>query len=225
MSLPTPACPKSSARAYTHPGLPEPADKNYAVIGKSKPKIDAREKVTGQARYTADLKFPNMLYGKILTSPHAHARILSIDTSEAEKIPGVKAVITHKGCAHPQVRHLSGTLGREHLLHRDGQVRGRQSGRGRLHRRGDLLQSPQGNQGGVRGAACRPRPAARHGRRRTSDPPRVSAEQEHGDPPGLRRRGRGVPPGRLRPHRHVRGQPHLSGAHGAAHRHFHLARR
>ena len=96
MSPPTPACPKSSARTYTHPGLPEPADKNYAVIGKSKPKIDAREKVTGQARYTADLKFPNMLYGKILTSPHAHARILSIDTSEAEKIPGVKAVITHK---------------------------------------------------------------------------------------------------------------------------------
>ena len=96
MSQPTPTSPKPIARAYTHPGLPEPADKDYAVIGKSKPKIDAREKVTGQARYTADLKFPNMLYGKILTSPHAHARILSIDTSEAEKIPGVKAVITHK---------------------------------------------------------------------------------------------------------------------------------
>jgi xanthine dehydrogenase molybdopterin-binding subunit B len=96
MSASTPAGPKSAARVYTHPGLPEPADKDYAVIGKSKPKIDAREKVTGQARYTADLKFPNMLYGKILTSPHAHARILSIDTSEAETIPGVKAVITHK---------------------------------------------------------------------------------------------------------------------------------
>lgn len=69
---------------------------DYAVIGHSVPKIDAREKVTGTAKYTADLKFPNMLYGKILTSPHAHARILSIDTSEAEKIPGVKAVVTHK---------------------------------------------------------------------------------------------------------------------------------
>ncbi len=69
---------------------------DYAVIGKSVPKIDGREKVTGQAKYTADLKFPNMLYGKILTSPHAHARILSIDTSEAETIPGVKEVITHK---------------------------------------------------------------------------------------------------------------------------------
>ncbi len=69
---------------------------NYAVIGKSVPKIDGRDKITGAARYTADLKFPNMLFGKILTSPHAHARILSIDTSEAEKIPGVKAVVTHK---------------------------------------------------------------------------------------------------------------------------------
>lgn len=70
--------------------------KEYSVIGKSKPKIDGREKVTGAAKYCGDLKFPNMLYGKILTSPHAHARIISIDTSEAEKLPGVKAVITHK---------------------------------------------------------------------------------------------------------------------------------
>ncbi len=68
----------------------------YTVIGKSAPRIDGRVKVTGQAKYTGDLKFPNMLVGKILTSPHAHARILSIDTSEAEKLPGVKAVITHK---------------------------------------------------------------------------------------------------------------------------------
>jgi 4-hydroxybenzoyl-CoA reductase subunit alpha len=69
---------------------------NYAVIGKNLPKIDGRVKVTGQAKYTGDLKFPNMLVGKILTSPHAHARILSIDTAEAEKLPGVKAVITHE---------------------------------------------------------------------------------------------------------------------------------
>ena len=68
----------------------------YSVIGKSVPKMDGRVKVTGQAKYTGDLRFPNMLVGKILTSPHAHARILSIDTSAAEKLPGVKAVITHK---------------------------------------------------------------------------------------------------------------------------------
>lgn len=69
---------------------------NYAVIGKSVPRIDAFEKLTGRAKYTGDLKFPNMLVGKLLTSPYAHARILSIDTSEAEKLPGVKAIITHK---------------------------------------------------------------------------------------------------------------------------------
>jgi 4-hydroxybenzoyl-CoA reductase alpha subunit len=69
---------------------------DYAVIGHSVPKIDGRVKATGQARYTGDLKFPNMLVGKILTSPHAHAKILHIDTSAAERLAGVKAVITHK---------------------------------------------------------------------------------------------------------------------------------
>ncbi len=68
----------------------------HSVIGKSVPKIDGRVKVTGQAKYTGDLKLSNMLVGKILTSPHAHAKILNIDTSQAEQLPGVKAVITHK---------------------------------------------------------------------------------------------------------------------------------
>jgi 4-hydroxybenzoyl-CoA reductase subunit alpha len=70
--------------------------REYSVIGKSVPKMDARVKATGKARYTGDLKFPGMLVGKLLPSPHAHARIISIDTSEAEKLPGVKTVITHK---------------------------------------------------------------------------------------------------------------------------------
>lgn len=69
---------------------------NYSYIGKSLPRNDGLEKVTGRAKYTGDLKFSNMLYGKVLRSPHAHARILSIDTSEAEKLPGVKCVITAK---------------------------------------------------------------------------------------------------------------------------------
>ncbi len=71
-------------------------NKEYSVIGRSFPKIDARDKATGRARYTGDIKVPNMLYGKILRSPHAHARILKIDTSMAEALPGVKAVITAK---------------------------------------------------------------------------------------------------------------------------------
>lgn len=64
------------------------------VVGKRVPMIDAREKVTGEARYVSDVKLPGMLYGRILRSPLPHARILSIDTSRAERTPGVKAVLT-----------------------------------------------------------------------------------------------------------------------------------
>jgi xanthine dehydrogenase molybdenum-binding subunit len=66
----------------------------FINVGKRIPKADAEEKVTGKAIYIHDLKIPGMLYGKILYSPHPHAKILSIDTSKAEKLPGVKAVLT-----------------------------------------------------------------------------------------------------------------------------------
>jgi CO/xanthine dehydrogenase Mo-binding subunit len=66
----------------------------FINIGKRIPKMDAGEKVTGKAIYIHDLKVPGMLYGKILYSPHPHAKILNIDTSDAEKLPGVKAVLT-----------------------------------------------------------------------------------------------------------------------------------
>ncbi len=64
------------------------------VIGQRVPRIDALEKVTGRAKYTSDLKLPGMLYGAFLRSPHAHAKIKRIDTSKAEALPGVKAVLT-----------------------------------------------------------------------------------------------------------------------------------
>lgn len=69
---------------------------DYSIIGKSIPRVDAKAKVTGGAKYTADLKFPNMLVGKILRSPYPHAKILNIDISKAVSIPGVKAVVTGK---------------------------------------------------------------------------------------------------------------------------------
>jgi xanthine dehydrogenase molybdenum-binding subunit len=56
----------------------------------------AHDKVTGAAKYLADIKLPGILVGKILFSPHAHARILNIDTSKAEKVPGVEAIVTWK---------------------------------------------------------------------------------------------------------------------------------
>jgi carbon-monoxide dehydrogenase large subunit len=68
----------------------------YSVIGKAIPRIDALEKITGQAIYGDDLKFPNMLYAKALRSEYAHARILNINIEKAKKLPGVKAVVTGK---------------------------------------------------------------------------------------------------------------------------------
>ena len=68
----------------------------YRYIGKATPRVDAEEIVTGQAVFIDDLKLPNMLYGKVLRSPYAHANIKAIDTAKAEKIPGVRAVLTCK---------------------------------------------------------------------------------------------------------------------------------
>ncbi|HSF32441.1 MAG TPA: molybdopterin cofactor-binding domain-containing protein [Candidatus Tectomicrobia bacterium] len=67
-----------------------------AVVGVAVPRLGLADKVRGQARYTADLKRPGMLYGRVLRSPHAHARIVHLDTSEAERVPGVHAVLTYR---------------------------------------------------------------------------------------------------------------------------------
>jgi CO/xanthine dehydrogenase Mo-binding subunit len=64
------------------------------IIGQRIPKVDAIDKVTGRAKYIQDMKIPGMLCGKILYSKYAHARIVHIDTSKAEKLSGVRAVLT-----------------------------------------------------------------------------------------------------------------------------------
>jgi len=69
---------------------------NYSILGKAIPRVDAKAKVTGQAKYAADFEVANMLWGQIKRSPYAHARILNIDTSKAEALPGVKAVTVGK---------------------------------------------------------------------------------------------------------------------------------
>jgi xanthine dehydrogenase molybdenum-binding subunit len=66
----------------------------FRYIGKPVPKMDALERVTGAARYGADLSLPGMLYGKVLRSPHPHAYIRRIDPSRALAVEGVKAVVT-----------------------------------------------------------------------------------------------------------------------------------
>ena len=68
----------------------------FKVIGTRPIRHDGTDKVTGRAQYGADFSMPRMLSGKILRSPHAHAKIISIDTSSAEKIHGVEAIITGK---------------------------------------------------------------------------------------------------------------------------------
>jgi carbon-monoxide dehydrogenase large subunit len=68
----------------------------FKYIGQDLARSDALEKVTGKALFAADMKVPNMLYGKILRSPFAHARIKYVDPSAAEKISGVKAVLTRE---------------------------------------------------------------------------------------------------------------------------------
>ena len=64
------------------------------VVGKPIPRIDGDQRVSGAARYPSDIQLPGMLYAKFLRSPHPHARVRRIDTSRAEKLPGVRAVIS-----------------------------------------------------------------------------------------------------------------------------------
>ena len=71
-----------------------PENKEYKVIGTRPIRHDGVEKVTGRALYGADFQTVGLLHGKVLRSPHAHARIISIDTSRAEAYPGVKGVVT-----------------------------------------------------------------------------------------------------------------------------------
>lgn len=66
----------------------------FAIIGKRLPKVDGIELVTGEARYAGDLVLPRMLQGRILRSPYPHARLRNIDASRAERLSGVRAVIT-----------------------------------------------------------------------------------------------------------------------------------
>src|SRR2546426_7233862 len=80
------------------------SEKDYNIVGKRPIRPDGAEKVTGYATYGADIRLPGMLYGKVLRSPYAHARIKSIDTRHAMELPGVHAVITSEDLAQPSGR-------------------------------------------------------------------------------------------------------------------------
>ena len=90
---------------------------NFRVLGKNHVRIDALDKVTGHAAYAGDVYLPEMLMCKTLTSTRSHARIVSIDTAEAEALPGVRGVITGKD--FPDVFFGSGALRDRRVMARD----------------------------------------------------------------------------------------------------------
>src|SRR5437764_9726738 len=67
--------------------------KKRRLLGTKVKRVDAPEKATGRAKYSFDINRPGLLHAMILRSPHAHAKITSLDTAPAEKMPGVKAVV------------------------------------------------------------------------------------------------------------------------------------
>ena len=80
---------------------------NFKLVGTSPIRPDGIEKVTGRAKFGADLNLPGMLHGKVVRSPHAHARIKSIDTSKAEALAGVKSVMTSADIPEPENRPVA----------------------------------------------------------------------------------------------------------------------
>ena len=84
------------------------------ILSKETPRIDAMERVTGQARYTEDVYLPGMLFARVLRSPHPHARVRSIDTTAAAALPGVMAILH---CKNTDVIWSGGdSRGRRHLF-------------------------------------------------------------------------------------------------------------
>src|ERR671938_515992 len=73
---------------------PWDGDAKLTVVGRRQPRIEGRAKVTGRARYAYDVRLPGQLYARVLRSPHPHARIRRLDTSKAEALPGVRAVLS-----------------------------------------------------------------------------------------------------------------------------------
>src|SRR4030095_3944456 len=96
---------------------------NFSVIGKNTPKRDGVEKVTGHTQFLHDLTLPRLAHGAILRTQYPHARILRIDTSAAEALPGVVAVITADGVEQHPVGFAKDYLGLQGCAAAGGKVR------------------------------------------------------------------------------------------------------
>lgn len=106
----------------SQPPSSAPAANGFKVIGTRPVRHDGADKVTGKAIYTADVQLPNMVYGAYVRSPHAHARIVSIDTSDAERMPGVVAVATAADLPDPREKVEDLGEGVVNLAHLSGNV-------------------------------------------------------------------------------------------------------
>ena len=131
------------------------------VVGTSVPRGEGGEKVSGRSVYAADVKLAGLLWAKILRSPHPHARIRGVDTAKAEKVPGVRAIITGadvKGLSDRQAdsRYAGAVLG-QGAFYRRSRRRGGGGNRGR-RRRSDAVDRSR-----LRGAARGIRSVGGHG--------------------------------------------------------------
>ena len=145
--------------------------RDHSVVSHGVTRYDAPDKVTGRAKYTADIRLPDTVVGKILGSPIAHGLIRRIDVSKARALSGVLAVITGTDVPDAWYGVSPGTRGRADSRQGARALRGR-----RDRRRGgggprDRRACPQADRGGVRGAAGGLRSGVGHGARGAGDPP------------------------------------------------------
>ena len=109
----------------------------FSIIGQSLPKIDAWAKVTGETQFADDLVLPRMAYGKLLRSPHPHARSSASTPRAPAALPGVYAVITGHDLPRVKFGILPVSPGRGGALRREGALRRRRGGGGGRGGRGD----------------------------------------------------------------------------------------
>ena len=95
---PAPPGPTANAKKYAWPAKP-------AVLSTRVKRLDGPDKVTGRARYSFDINRPGMIFGKMVRSPHPHARIVSIDMTAAKAAPGVRATLVWKDQPNAQVMY------------------------------------------------------------------------------------------------------------------------
>ena len=94
------------------------------VIGQRLPMIDAAPKAKGTAQFTDDIVLPGMLYGRLVRSPYPHAKVISVDTSRAEKLPGVKGVVNGKDIPDRKYGIVPKAKGSERILETGGNLDG-----------------------------------------------------------------------------------------------------